>query len=316
MQLRNWLLFSALAAIWGASFLWIKIAVREISPMMLATTRVGLGLAGLLVAMRVRRIAIPRQPRVWLLFLGTALMNAALPFPLISWAETRINSGMASVLNGTVPLFTNIIAHFCFHDERMSLRRAAGLACGLAGVVVLASNGHGPDTTAHESSLPGLLAMLAAVLCYASSNAYAKRFLRGQPPLLISTMTLLIAFLLMAPTLVLTEPLQLPREPLTWLALSWLGLLGVSVAYVIFYVLLAEWGPSRVSTIAYVFPFTGMLLGIIFLNEPPTWRLCAGAGLIAVGLWFVNRGARADASRPTQIIHNPKGSLKWPENLN
>lgn len=300
------MLFAALAVIWGASFLWIKIGVREISPMMLATVRVGLGLGGLLVAMRVRKVRIPREPRVWLLFLGTALMNAALPFPLISWAETRISSGMASVLNSTVPLFTNIIAHFCFHDERMSLRRALGLLCGLLGVVVLASSGN--RDAGHESTLPGLVAMIAAVLCYAGSNAYAKRFLRGQPPLLISTMTLLIAFLIMVPALVLSEPLRFPREPLTWVALSWLGLLGVSVAYVIYYVLLAEWGPSRVSTIAYMFPFTGMLLGIVFLKEELTWHLLAGSGLIAAGLWFVNRGARADASRPTQIIHNQKGA--------
>ncbi len=174
MNLRNGLVFAALSAIWGASFLWIGIALDEhITPMTLATVRVGLGLAGLLVWVRWKRVELPREPRVWLLFVATGILNTALPFPLISWAETRIDTGMASVLNGTVPLFTNVFAHFLFHDEKMSAKRAFGLLVGFAGVLVLASKSF--ERGERETTLPGILAMLGAVLCYATANCYTRR---------------------------------------------------------------------------------------------------------------------------------------------
>ncbi len=288
MNLRNWIVFGLLSAVWGASFLWIGIALDEkITPMTLATVRVGLGLSGLLLVVRLKNVALPREPRVWALFIATGILNTALPFPLISWAETRIDTGMASVLNGTVPLFTNVFAHFLFHDERMSLRRAFGLLCGFAGLLVLASKAFGQGE--RLTTLPGILAMLGAVFCYAAANCYAKKFLRGQRPIITATMTLLIAFIIMLPALLITEhPVKWPVLPLTWIALSWLGFLGLSWAYVAYFDLIEQWGPSRVSTSAYLYPFVGMLLGIVFRHEAPTWRLYVGAAMIVLGLWIVN----------------------------
>lgn len=279
-----------MSLIWGASFLWIKIALQEITPLALATCRVGMGIAGLIVVVLLRRVKLPSRPAAWALFLGPAILNCALPFPLISWAETRISSGMASVINGTVPLFTYVLAHFCFHDERMTAKRAVGLFCGFLGVVTLASkalfNGE------HGNSLSGIVAMILAVLCYALGNVYAKKYLRGQPAIVTSLCSLALAFGMMAPCLLISEhPVKWPSLGLTWLALSWLGLLGLSTAYVMYYYLVEHYGPSRVSTVAYVFPFVGMLLGLIFLGEQPTWRLAAGAVLIVMGLWIVNHGA-------------------------
>ena len=291
MNLRNWIVFGLLSVVWGSSFLWIGIALDEkITPMTLATVRVGLGLTGLLIAVRVKKVALPREPRVWLLFVATGVLNTALPFPLISWAETRIDTGMASVVNGTVPLFTNVFAHFLFHDERMTMRRVIGLACGFGGLLVLASKAF--DQSGRHTTLPGILAMLGAVLCYASANCYAKRFLRGQKPIITATMTLLIAFALMLPTLLITQsPVKWPVLPMSWLALCWLGFLGLSWAYVAYFDLIEKWGPSRVSTSAYLYPFVGMILGIIFRHEAPTWRLYVGAIMIVGGLVIVTRNA-------------------------
>jgi drug/metabolite transporter (DMT)-like permease len=317
MQFRNLLLFLALSVIWGASFLWIKIAVRECSPAALGTIRIGLGLSGLLIAMRVLKVRFPREARIWFLFIGAGLLNAAIPFPLVAWAEKHISSSMASVLNGTVPLWTNIVVHFCFPDDKMNARRVAGLLCGFAGVVVLAS-GRAPvpdGENGHETTLLGVAAMLAAALCYAFANAYTKKFLRGLAPIVISTMTFIFAFLIMLGMWAVSGPLRLPTLPLTWVALSWLGFLGLSAAYVMYFKLFDAWGPSRVSTIAYGFPFTGMMLGIVFLNEAPTWRLLAGAMLIVLGLWIVNRRPRGLVGAETRLIPNPKRSMKWPENL-
>lgn len=287
MKMRFWVIFSGLAIVWGASFLWIKIALEELSPLNVATFRIGLGMTGLLLASAVMREKLPINPRAWLLFLGPALLNTALPFPLIAWAETRISSGMASVLNGTVPLFTFLMAHFFFQDERLTLKRVFGLFCGFLGVVVLASKAL--FESGQSSSLLGMAAMLSAVGLYALANVYAKKYLRGQRPLVTSTMTLTLAFLILLPfTLVLDRPVQLPQRPMTWLALGWLGLLGLSTAYVCYFYLVEHWGPSRVSTIAYLFPFIGMLLGIVFLQEVLTWRLGVGACLIVLALWIIN----------------------------
>ncbi|MEI6234578.1 MAG: DMT family transporter [Planctomycetota bacterium] len=287
--------FVALSLVWGSSFMWIGVALDEhIAPMTVATIRVGLGLLGLLAVLLIKKVKLPREPRLWLLFSGTALLNVVLPFPLISWAGTRIDSSLSAVLNGTVPLFTTLFAHVCFHDEKLSLPRFIGLMCGFCGVVVLSSRTM--ESNGKQTTLPGILAMLAAATCYGLNNVYSKRFLRGQPPLLTATMTLLIAFATLCPIwLVMEYPVRMPVLPLTWFALCWLGFLGVSAAYVCFFALLELWGPTRASTVAYVFPVVGMTLGIIFRNEHPTWRLFVGSALILIGLWMINRRAKTAA---------------------
>ncbi len=287
-------MFGLLSIVWGSSFLWIGIALDEkITPMTLATMRVGLGLLGLLIAVRVKKVELPREPRVWALFIATGVLNTAIPFNLISWAETRIDTGMASVLNGMVPLFTNVFAHFLFHDERMSLRRACGLLCGFGGLLVLSSKAF--DQSGRHTTLPGILAMVGAVGCYAAANCYAKHYLRGQRPIITATMTLIIAFALMLPTLLITQsPVKWPVLTMTWVALSWLGFLGLSWAYVTYFDLIEQWGPSRVSTSAYLYPFVGMILGIVFRHESPTWRLYVGAVMIVGGLAIVARNATVE----------------------
>ena len=298
MEFRFLLIFTGLSLIWGASFLWIKIALIELSPMGVATFRVGLGMCGALAIAFFKGVKFPREKRAWLVFLGPALLNTALPFPMIAWAETRISSGLASVLNGTVPLFTFIMAHFFFHDERMTLKRAIGLLCGFLGVLVLASKALFEQ--GGSNSLEGMAAMLSAIVLYACANVYAKKYLRGQQPMVTAALTLTFAFLILLPWYLLSEPVHVPALPMTWLALLWLGLLGLSTAYVFYFYLIEHWGPSRVSTIAYVFPFMGMLLGIIFLNEAFTWRLGAGAVLIVTGLWIINHANGGQGDRVTR----------------
>jgi drug/metabolite transporter (DMT)-like permease len=311
--MRNWLVFAFLSLIWGSSFLWIKLAVQELSPLGVASMRIGLGLFGLLVFMRVKGIRLPVDRKTWLLYLGTALLNTALPFPLIAWAEKEISSGMAAVINGTVPIFTHIIAHFLFHDERLTPKRILGLAFGLGGVIVLSSREL--FDPAARSTLPGVLAMLTAIFIYGCANAYARKYLKGKPPMITSTMTLLIASLLLSPAwLIVDRPVHLPVQPITWIALLWLGWLGLSTAYVLYFDLMEHWGPSRLSTIAYVFPFMGMLLGVIFLHEELTWRLFAGACLIVAGIGIINTsyGKSPDPAPEIPARHNRlRRTLLW-----
>jgi drug/metabolite transporter (DMT)-like permease len=287
MKLKEWGAFAVLGLVWGSSFLWIKIAVQEIGPFMLVALRLLLGLAGLLVVMRLQGQSFPRERRVLFAYLFMGAFNTAIPFTLISWGETKIDSGLASILNGTVPLFTIIIAHFWLHDEKISLPRVAGLVVGFVGVVVLVSRDLGPEGL--HGNVWGQLAVIAAAICYATAITFSRRHLRGQPPVVLSTMTLLIAdAYLWLVTPFAERPLLLPTLPLTWLAIAWLGLLGSCLAYLLFFYLINAWGPTRASLVTYVFPVIGLILGIIFLNEVADWRLLVGSLLVVAGIAVVN----------------------------
>jgi drug/metabolite transporter (DMT)-like permease len=288
MKLKGWSAFTLLGLVWGSSFLWIKIALREIGPFTLVAFRLLFGLVGLLAIMRLRRQAFPRDRRTLLAFVFLGIFNTALPFVLISWGETSIDSALASILNGTMPLFTIVIAHFWLHDEKITLTRLGGLIVGFVGVVVLVSRNAGSGGATGNSIL-GQLAVLAAAASYATAVTFARKHLRGQRPLVQSTMVVLIAdalIWLIAP--VADRPFHLPALPLTWLALAWLGLLGSCLAYLLYFYLINTWGATRAALVTYVFPVVGVLLGIVFLNEHADWRLVAGSALVVGGIAIVN----------------------------
>ncbi len=287
MKLKEWGLFTLLGLIWGTSFLWIKIAVQEVGPFVLVAFRLLFGLAGLLVVMFFKRQSIPRDRKTWLAFLFMGFFNTALPFTLISWGETRIDSGLASILNGTVPLFTIVIAHFWLHDEKITLPRIGGLIVGFIGVVVLVSRDIGPQGL--HGNIFGQLAVIAAAISYAAAITFSRRYLRGVAPVLQTFAVLLIADAMMWLAVPVAEkPLVWPSLPITWLALAWLGVLGSCTAYLMFFSLINAWGPTRASLVTYVFPVIGLILGILFLGEKADWRLVAGSLLIVGGILVVN----------------------------
>jgi drug/metabolite transporter (DMT)-like permease len=216
-----------------------------------------------------------------------AVFNTAIPFVLIPWGETRIDSALAAILNATVPLFTIVIAHFWLSDERITPARLGGLLVGFLGVVVLMSRDLGMAHAAR--SLTGQAAVLLSAISYAVAATFSRRHLRGHPPLLQATMVVLFAdvFVWLAAA-VGERPLRLPALPVTWIALAWLGLLGSCVAYLLYYYLINAWGPTRASLVAYVFPVIGLLLGILVLHEAADWRLLAGTVLVVIGIAVVN----------------------------
>ena len=276
-----------MALAWVSSFLWIKIAVAEIGPFTLIALRLLFGVIGLLVVMRLQKQAFPRNSRLIPAYLFMGTFNTGLPFILIAWGETRIDSGLASILNGTMPLFTIIIAHFWLHDEKITLPRALGLLLGFMGVVVLVSRDFGPEGI--HGNLWGQLAGLAAAISYATGITFSRKYLRGQPPVVQATMVVLVAdALVWLATPIFERPLRLPTLPITWLAVAWLGLLGSCLAYLLYFYLLNAWGATRASLVIYVLPIIGLLLGIIFLDEVLDWRLAAGSLLVVAGITVVS----------------------------
>lgn len=292
MKWKEWGSFALLGLIWGSSFLWIKIAVADVAPVVVVLFRIWFGLAGLLVVLRWKKLSLPRDRATLLKFAFMGVFNLVLPFLLITWGETRIDSSLAAILNGAQPLFIIIIAHFWLHDEKITLPRLAGLVVGFIGVVILVARDLDPANL-HIDVL-GQLAVLAAAISYSVALTFSRRYLRGTNPVIQSGMILIFGALFIGGlTPIVERPLQLPTLPITWLALVWLGLLGLCVAYLLFFYLNNVWGPTRASLVTYIFPVVGMFLGILFLNEMPDWNMVIGSGLVVAGIVVVNLKRRA-----------------------
>lgn len=278
----------ALTLIWGASFLWIKIAVQDIGPTSLVAFRLVLGILGLLVLLAVRRPQTPRDGRTWTSLAVLGLINTALPWFLISWAEQTIDSALATVLNSAVPLFTILIAHFFLRDDRITVKRVVGLLLGFAGVMVLVGRGgesHGPG-----GSVVGSLAMLGATFLYAVSAVFARRRLSHISALIQAFYSMLVATVLWWVMFWISdEPLRISGTAMTWAALAWLGVLGAGLASYLYYYLLHAIGPTRSSLVTYTIPVVGVSLGVIVLKERLDLNLIAGTILIVSGVSVVNR---------------------------
>jgi len=293
MTIRQWLYFLFLTLVWGSSFLWIKLAVREIGPFKVVSIRMVFAVVILFVILKAQRTAAPKTWKMRGILLLQGLMSAAVPWVLITWAEQYIDSAVATVLNGTTPMFTMIIAHIFVHDDRLTMRKVSGLLLGFAGVIILVQNsffqGNGNGSTSHMLLL-GQGAMLLAALLYAVSNVYARIKLHSVTPVFQAFYTLFFAgTILWAVTPLVESPIKLPAKPITWIAIAWLGILGAAVSYILYYKLLHEIGPTRVSLVTYTLPLVGVTLGVVLLKEQLSLSLLAGTLLIVLGVWGVNR---------------------------
>jgi drug/metabolite transporter (DMT)-like permease len=289
LKLRAWLAFILLGLVWGSSFFWIKIAVQEIGPFTLVAYRLLFGALGLLGFVAFQRPALPASRRLWLAMALLGLTNTAVPFVLISWGEQYIDSGVASILNSTVPLFTMLIAHLFLLDERMSWMKLLGLAVGFGGVVLLFSQDMAGGLAVN--SLLGQAAVLVAALMYAGSSVFARRVLRQVSPILQAFVTVTVADVLVwFATPLVESPLEVPSGGPVWIAIIWLGILGSCVAYLLYYYLIQEIGSTRTTLVTYVLPVVGITLGVIFLGEQLNLQLAAGTILVVAGVWVVNRG--------------------------
>ena len=285
---KIWAAFWLLALAWGTSFLFIKIGLRTLQPLTLVALRLLVGWFGLMAIVAWRRLSLPRAWSAWrhLLVLGT--VNTAVPFILITWAESGpngIDSAVAAVLNSTVPLFTIIIAGVILKIEEVTFGSVLGLLVGFAGVVLLMSR----DLSGQWGDVAPQLAVVLAAICYAFSSTYARRFLQGMNPIVLAAGQLLVAVIVAwLAALWFEEPGQ---QQLTWPtigAVLWLGLLGSCLAYILYFQILRNWGATRTTLVTYLLPVVGVSAGAVFLDEALDWRLVLGGLLILSGVGAVN----------------------------
>ena len=284
MSIKNWVKFIFLGLIWGSSFLWIKIALREVGPFTLVFFRVFFATLGLTVYFLIlrRKLAL----RWWWVYAFIGFFNVAFPFVLISWAETHISSGLASILNSTVPLFTMLIASIFIKEDRLTVERVIGLVVGFLGVMVLMYN---KVADQGDFQTLGIIAMLVAAGCYGVSSVFARRADKYVTPEDHSMGQMAAGLIFITPAMFIAEsPFALPAIPMTWVAVAWLGLIGSFVAAVIWFGLIYEIGPSRTSMVTYMFPLVGILLGVLILGETIELHHYLGGLLILAGIYFVN----------------------------
>ena len=292
----DWLIFLALGFMWGSSYLFIKIGVADFGTFTLIALRLLIGSALLWIVLRLSGQRLPRSLRTYGHLVVMAIVNIALPFALITWAEKTVESSLAAVLTSLVPLFTVLIAPLFIHDEPMRVNGILGLAVGFVGVVVLTSR----ETSGTSSDLLSDLALIGSSVCYAAGAVYSRRNVRGLHPLIPPVFQVTFAMVITGAVALATErPWTMRPHVDTAFAIVWLGLLGSGLAYLAFFRLLSRWGATRTVLVAYLIPVFGIALGFLVLSEPLEVRMIAGTALVIAGVALVNSrfGRRAIFSR-------------------
>jgi len=304
MTLRVWTWLLSLSILWGGSFFFAKVALGELGPLTVVFGRVALAALVLNLGLAFSGASLFRRGTPWLDYIAMGLLNNVVPFALIFWGQTKIASGLASILNATTPLFTLAVAHFLTRDEKIDGTKVAALVVGIAGETLLV----GPDAwragegTSGDGVL-GQFACLGAALSYAFAGVYGRRFkAMGIAPMDAAAGHVTASTMLILPImLVVDQPWLLPALPsaTTWLALGALALLSTALAYVLYFRILAAAGATNLLLVTFLIPATAILLGAAFLAERLEVRQFAGMALIGVALVAVD-GRVASRLRPAK----------------
>jgi drug/metabolite transporter (DMT)-like permease len=267
-----------LSLIWGSSFMFIKVADRQLDPSTLILGRIALAAVTLAVVVAATiglQEAVVELRRHWRALVVVGLLNTAVPFWLLSWGETRIDSGTASIIQASVPIFTVLLAFGFFHDQRVTGSRLVGVAVGFVGVALLV--GAQP-----QGKILGALAVVGMAVCYAAGGLLIRRYLSTARPPLVAFGTSAVAAIAVLPAGVAQAPSALPDWK-TIGSVVFLGIVGTAFAYLLFFTIIAGAGASYASFVTYLVPPVALAYGAVFLGE--------GVGSIAiVGLLLILGG--------------------------
>jgi drug/metabolite transporter (DMT)-like permease len=300
MGATEWGLLVLLSVLWGGSFFFYKILVEALPPFTVVLGRVGLAAVALNLFLLAKGDRMPVSPQLWRRFFVMGLLNNVIPFTLIVFGETRISSGLASILNATTPLFTVIVAHVLTRSERLSWPKAAGVALGFLGVAALI----GPDALSNlgRGDLIGEAACLLAALTYAFAGVYGRRF-RGVAPLEVATGQITASTLILAPIAGLVDkPWTLaPPSLQIWAALAGIALISTALAYMLYFCILATAGATNLLLVTFLLPISALLLGALALGEAIPARAVLGMTLIGAGLAAIDGRAPRALARAAKL---------------
>lgn len=287
--------------IWGASFLFMKVALDGVSFGQVAWARLVFGAITLGAIVLITRSRLPREPIVWLHFVVVAITYCVVPFMLFAWAEQYVSSSLASIYNAVTPIATAIMVTAAFRVERLNRDQVLGVLVGVVGVVIVV----GPwRIDALTGSLWGQLACLGAVTCYGFTFGYLRRFIshRDIPATTTAFLNIGLAAAIM---LVLTPIVAWSPVRLSWpvvLSLLALGALGTGIVYIWNMNVLRAWGPTATSGVTYVTPVVGVALGVLVLGEHLSWNEPVGAAVVLAGILLTQQRVRVLTRRRTELV--------------
>lgn len=295
---RDWSLLAVLSVLWGGSFFFNGAALRELPPLTLVFLRVALGAAILLPLLGMQGIGFPKGVQGWKPFVAIGLLNNVIPFSLIVIGQTFIPSGLASILNATTPLFA-VMVMATAGEETLQARRVAGVALGLAGVIIL--RGWGIETRPGQGL--GILVCLGGALSYGFAALAARRLLKDSPPLGTATFQLMASTVMMAIVAgAVEQPWRLAVPSVTtWFAVLGLAGLSTALAYIVFFQIIRRSGATNVMLVTLLIPVTAIFLGWLALGEPISMREIAGAIIIGSALLVIDGRVLTPLRRVTQV---------------
>ncbi len=281
----EWGLILILSVIWGGSFFFIEVVLKEITPLTLVMCRVSIAAVALLGYVHLSGKRMPTSLSLWGTFAIMGLFGNLLPFSLIVWGQQYIESGLASILNATTPIFSVFLAHFLTSDEKLTPNRIAGILIGWVGVAFLI----GIDSLAGWAiHIVGQIAVLCAAFFYACSAIYGRRFKDISPVIVSAGMVSCSAVMMIPIAFIFEEPFCLTPGLTTLGALLALSVICTSLAYLIYFRVLATAGATNSLLVTFLIPVSAILLGVFILKEEPKWNAFGGMLLIFLGLMFID----------------------------
>jgi len=288
---RGWALFIALAVLWGIPYLFIKVAVDDLSPAMVVWVRVALGALILLPIVLARGDIKRLNVTDWSWIVIFSFVEIALPFGALSYAEIRLSSSTTAILIAAVPIVSAVIGWRIGIDDRINKGRALGLAIGVVGVVTLV----GIDIRGDDWL--SVAALGVTIIGYSFGPIIVATKLSRAPALTVITMALLVNTLVYAPLAWISRPTS-PVAADAWWSVVVLGVLCTAAAFIVFFALIAEAGPSRTTVITFIAPAVALLLGVVVLNEALTWGIVVGFPLVILGSFLATRRAPSIEAEP------------------
>src|SRR3990172_2393683 len=284
--MKSRLVWLLLCGIWGSTWLFIKLGLNDLPPVTFAGIRFLVASLILLGLMTVRGLSLPRTRRDWLLLGETGVLSFSLNYGLIFWGEQYISSGLAALLQATIPAFGLVIAHFYLPGERMTSRKLFGVVLGVAGVGAIFSN---QLSLAGSRALAGSAALVLSAICVAYGNVLVKAHASELNPMTLAAGQMVVGFL---PLLLLGiplegNPLHFRWTPMALIALVYLAIVGSVIAFILYYWLVQHMDVTKTMLIALVTPVFAVVLGLLVLDEKLTWRTLAGGMMIILGIALV-----------------------------
>ncbi|WP_425561226.1 DMT family transporter [Microbacterium deminutum] len=269
--------------VWGSSFLFMKVALEGLSPGQVAWSRLMLGGLTLGLIVLLRREHLPRRLRIWGHMTVLAVTFCVAPYLLFSWAQQHVTSGLASIYNATTPIMTAVMAGLLFRVERLKAVQVAGIMVGILGVVVIIAPWQGLD---FSQGVVAQFAILGATACYGFSFAYMRRFVSdtGMTALVFSFLNIGIGALIMLGLTPVVALAPVALDPWIIASVVLLGCLGTGLAYIWNQNTVRAWGPTRASTVTYITPIVGVVLGVLVLGETVSWNEPVGALVVFLGI--------------------------------